>query len=429
MRPITAVLLGAGGRGRFAYGAFAEQFPRELAFVAVADPDKERREWFASRHGIAAESAFEGWEDVLEREKMADIAVICTQDRMHFAPTMKALQKGYHVLLEKPMSPLPEECVKMEDEARKHDRLLTICHVLRYSPFWQTIKRMLQAGRIGKPVSLQLNENVGYYHIAHSFVRGQWRNADHSSPMILAKSCHDLDLIGWLMEQPCVRVSSYGSLSHFRREHMPEGAAERCTDGCAAEERCPYSSLKIYLRPEGEEWARFITQDLSRDGIVQALESGPFGRCVYRCDNNVVDHQAVNMEFADGATASFVMSGFTHDCTRQVQIMGTHGEIRGVMEENLIRVYDFAANDRQDYTIVPPGGMHGGGDEELMRSFLREVRSYSGGESLTSAAASVQSHLMAFAAERSRLENGRSIDLAAYKAELLYSDRGVKGRR
>ncbi len=425
MNPMTAVLLGAGGRGRFAYGAFAEKFPRDLVFVAVADPNKERREWFARKHGIAENNAFEGWEELMRRSKMADIAVICTQDQMHFAPTMKALELGYHVLLEKPMSPLPEECVLMEREAKYRNRMLTICHVLRHSPFWKTVKKIVQDGRIGKLVSLQLNENVGYFHIAHSFVRGEWRNSEHSSPMILTKSCHDLDLISWLMDQPCAKISSFGSLSHFRREHMPEGAPERCTDGCPAEASCPYSALKIYLRPGGEDWARFIAQDLSRESIVQALKSGPYGRCVYRCDNNVVDHQVVNMEFAEGATASFVMSGFTNDCTRQVQIMGTHGEIRGVMEENLIRVYDFAADEHHEVAIAPSGGMHGGGDEELMRSFLREVREYNGGESLTSAKMSVQSHLMAFAAEHSRLGGGRSVDLDAYKAELLYSVKEV----
>ena len=419
MKKITAVLVGAGGRGHFAYAPYAKAYPHELEFVAVAEPIRTRRESFAEQYGIPPEGRYESWEHVFEKPRLADVMIICTQDRMHYEPAIRALAHGYHVLLEKPMSNDPKECIEMAEAAKRYDRLLTICHVLRYTPFWSAIKTWIEDGKIGDVVSIQLNENVGFYHMAHSFVRGNWRNAEQSSPMILAKSCHDMDLLAWLVGKECVRVSSFGSLMHFHEKQAPAGSTERCTDGCAAEPTCPYSAMRIYLR-DYRDWARFITDDLSNEGIVEALNTGPYGRCVYRCDNNVVDHQVVNLEFAGGATASFTMCGFTHDCSRSVQVMGTKGEIRGYMTDAKVTLYDFATGEQTELRFNTGADDHGGGDERIMRRFLHEVRHYAkGSRSLTSAEESVQSHLMAFAAEQSRLNGGTSIDLADYRRRVL----------
>ncbi|UVI30405.1 Gfo/Idh/MocA family protein [Paenibacillus spongiae] len=412
MRRITAVLIGAGARGRFVYGQYANNHPDQMQIVAVADPDQERRQHAVKEHGIRESYRFDSWEQALFKPKFADVAVISTQDRMHFQPALKALSQGYHVLLEKPMSPYKDEVLQLAEAAKKHDRLLTVCHVLRYTPFWSKVKELLADRAIGDIVSIQLNENVGYFHMAHSFVRGNWRRTDETSPMILQKSCHDMDIIAWLMDQPCLRVSSYGSLLHFRPERAPAGSTERCTGGCPVERECPYSAIKIYSEDETHEWSRFITHDLSPDGINNALHEGPFGRCVYRCDNDVVDHQVVNMEFGNGATASFTMSGFTHDCSRTVQIMGTFGEIRGRMEDEEITLYPFGKQPVSIPVHVHTRG-HGGGDELLVQSFLEQVRAGRSADGLTSAQASVQSHLMAFAAEQSRLEGGGSIELSS----------------
>ncbi|GIP33529.1 Gfo/Idh/MocA family protein [Paenibacillus sp. J2TS4] len=411
MQQLTAIMIGAGARGAGGYAPYALDYPHELKFVAVAEANPERRAKFAEEHGIPAERSYASWEQLLEQPKLAEIAMICTQDRMHFEPTLKALDKKYHVLLEKPMSPDPKECIEMERAARDNDRLLTICHVLRYTPFWSAIKRVIQEGRIGQIVSIQLNENVGYWHIAHSFVRGNWNNSDTSSPMILAKSCHDMDVLSWLMDEPCVRVSSYGSLMHFHSGNAPEGSTDYCLNGCAVESTCPYSAPRFYLG-EGKGWARHFTEDLSRDHIVKGLKETNYGRCVYKSDNNVVDHQVVNMEFANGATAMFSMCGFTRHQERRIQIMGTKGELRG--EEGKITIMDFVTHEEHEITIPPQTTGHGGGDSGIVRSFLNEVRGYDGGESLTSASASVRSHLMAFAAEESRLNNGKSIELEDY---------------
>ncbi|WP_409342044.1 Gfo/Idh/MocA family protein [Paenibacillus sp. MBLB4367] len=421
MQAITAVLLGAGSRGRYIYGPYAEKYPNELKFVAVAEPDEARRKQFADSHGITEAYTYSSWEQAFEKGRIADVMIISTLDRMHFVPAMKALELGYHVLLEKPMSPVPEECILLEQAARKHERLLIVSHVLRYSPFWAGIKKCIEAGELGKVATIQLTENVGFEHMTHSYVRGNWRNAEETSPMILAKSCHDLDIISWLMGETCTTVHSFGSLLHFKPENAPEGATDRCIDGCEAEKTCPFSALKMYIQPPHHPWARYMTPDLSQEGIMRALQEGPFGRCVYRCDNNVVDHQVVNMEFASGANATFTMSGFTQGGTRRVQIMGTHGEIRGDMEEGMFTLFRFATGEKVDTHRFTGGDGHGGGDARMVAQFLRDVRHFdrSAAGSLTSASASLQSHLMAFAAEQSRLNGGQAVKLADMQDELV----------
>ncbi|PYI55670.1 Gfo/Idh/MocA family protein [Paenibacillus flagellatus] len=418
MNQLTAVLIGAGARGAGAYAPYALHHPYELKFVAVAEADPKRRETFAQEHGIPEGARYESWEQLLAEPKLADIALICTQDRMHYRPTIEALNKKYHVLLEKPMSPEPRECLEMERAAKANDRLLTICHVMRYTPFWNAIKKQIRDGAIGEVVSIQLNENVGYWHIAHSFVRGNWNNSDTSSPMILAKSCHDMDVLSWLMDTPCERVSSFGSLMHFHEGNAPEGSTERCLD-CPVQTTCPYSAPRFYLSDAFKGWARHFTPDLSHDKIVQGLRETNYGRCVYRSDNNVVDHQVVNMEFANGATAMFSMCGFTFEQERRIQVMGTRGELRG--EEGKITVFDFLTHQKTEITIPAQSSGHGGGDSGIVKSFLDEVRRYTGQESLTSASASVRSHLMAFAAEESRLNGGKAIELRAF-AESIMAD-------
>ncbi|NOV02125.1 Gfo/Idh/MocA family protein [Paenibacillus planticolens] len=418
MQKVTAILLGAGDRGARAYAPYALNYPHELQIVAVAEPDEERRAAFTSAHHIAPERSVENWELLLAQPKIADIAIICTQDQMHYHPTLQALELGYHVLLEKPMSPSPEECVEMELMAKKHNRLLTICHVLRYTAFWTAMKRVIDEGKIGQIVNIQLNENVGNMHMAHSFVRGNWNNAEKSSPMILAKSCHDMDILSYIMGEPCERITSFGSLMHFNEDHAPEGAPARCLDGCPAESTCQYYAPKYYLGA-GRRWSRKFTMDTSNEGIIEALRTTPYGKCVYRSENNVVDHQVVNMEFASGATAMFSMCGFTRDNTRILQIMGTKGDIRGNMEEDEFTVHDFVTNEQTTVRVHASEEGHSGGDSGIVRSFLNEVRTYNGGESSSSASVSVRSHLMSFAAEESRLNGGKPVAIDEFYKRLV----------
>lgn len=417
MTKITAVLIGAGDRGAKAYAPYAIEYPHEFEIVAVADPNMERLEKVAMQHKLSVDQTFETWEDLLKGEKKADVAIICTLDRFHFKPTIAALKAGYHVLLEKPMSPDPAECIEMEKVAREENRLLTICHVLRYTDFWANIKKVIAEGKIGDVVSVQLNENVEVMHMSHSFVRGNWNNKEKSSPMILQKSCHDMDILSYIIDKPCLRVSSYGSLMHFKESNAPKGAPLRCLDGCPAEDECIFHAGRYYLG-EGKGWARKFTEDYTKEGIIHALQTTPYGKCVYQSDNNVVDHQVVNMEFEGGITATFSMCGFTREQTRMVQIMGTKGEIRGNMENNSISIYDFLTKHETIIQFSTPVGGHGGGDIAIMKSFLREVKNYTDGTSLSSATVSLRSHLMAFAAEESRLQNGKSIEIDDFYKEI-----------
>ncbi|HEY4391183.1 MAG TPA: Gfo/Idh/MocA family oxidoreductase [Paenibacillus sp.] len=408
MKKVKVALVGAGLRG-INYLEYAMQHPHELEVVAVAEPVQERRESFQARHGIPDELCFEHWNELFAMPKLADAVLICTQDKQHFEPTMKALQLGYHVLLEKPMSPDPLECIQMGEMAAKSGLVFSICHVLRYAPFFSTLKELLNRGEIGQLMSIQHNENVGYWHQAHSFVRGNWRRKEESSPMILAKSCHDLDILLWLANADCTQVASFGSLGHFKASEAPEGAPLRCLDGCPVADQCLYYAPNLYLTDNTDWPTSAISNDMSYEARYKALQEGPYGRCVYHCDNDVVDHQVVNLEFANNVTAAFTMSAFTRDISRTIKLMGTTGEIRGAMEKNEIEVIHFNGKvERISFEDMGGHVGHGGGDMKLVKDFLNLVRAEGKSQGLTSANHSVQSHLMAFAAEESRVE-GRSI--------------------
>lgn len=420
MKKITVALIGAGLRG-INYLEYAIQNPHELVVVAVAEPVAERRNNFQARHGIPDNMCFEHGDELLALPKLADAVLICTQDAQHYEPTMKALEAGYHVLLEKPMSPNAEECIAMGDMASNLNRVFSICHVLRYTNFFSTIKELLQRGMIGQLMSITHNENVGYWHQAHSFVRGNWRRKNESSPMILAKSCHDLDILLWLAGSECVRVSSFGSLSHFTSDNAPEGAPHRCLDGCPAAATCLYYAPKQYLTDNTDWPTSAISDDPSYEARYRALQEGYYGRCVYHCDNDVVDHQVVNLEFANSVTASFTMSAFTREISRTIKLMGTTGEIRGAMEKNEIEILHFNGKvERISFEDMGGHVGHGGGDFGLVKDFLRLVRADGKSQGLTSADQSVQSHLMAFAAEQSRVD-GHTIQLQDYAHQLRAS--------
>ncbi len=412
MKKPTFAIIGAGQRGN-TYGDFLVNNPHEGRVIAVADSDPHRLHTTADKHGVPVAARFTTWESFMEARPEVDAVIIATQDRMHTAPTLRALAAGYDVLLEKPISPDPAECLAISEAAERHGRILTVCHVLRYTPFMTAVKRLLDEGAIGRLLSVQWTENVGWFHQAHSFVRGNWRNTAQSSPMILAKSCHDLDLLHWLAGSDCLRVSSFGSLGHFRPENAPPGATLRCTDGCPAEPTCAYSALKLYhANGPGNMFNGIVTPDTSAEGMLKALQEGPYGRCVYHCDNDVVDHQVVGLEYANGVTVAFTMTAFSKDVNRTAKLFGTEGEMRLDMNRNEIQINNFLG----ETTVVSPAklpGGHNGGDSALMRSFLAQIRTGNRTQGLTSARVSASTHLLAFAAEESRL-TGRTVDFAQF---------------
>jgi predicted dehydrogenase len=434
MPPVEIVVVGAGGRGANAYAPYAAAHPDELRIVAVAEPDAERRARLAHAHNIPAERQFADWRELLAKPQLADGALVTTQDQMHVEPTMAALGAGYHVLLEKPIAPSVAECVALVQESERRNRTLQICHVLRYTNFFTTLKAVLESGVLGDLITVEHRENVAAYHMAHSFVRGNWRRQDQSNPMLLAKCCHDLDILVWNMARPAVRLSSIGSLMHFRAEHAPAGAPARCTDGCPAEESCPFSAIAIYLdgvpfrarlgppaageRPMPEAprtWPfNVVSHDPSYEARLRALQEGPYGRCVYRCDNDVVDHQVVAMEFAGGTSVTLTMHGHSNEEHRSMRYDGTRATLRGRFGlHSEITIHNHRTGRAEEVPIAQAADSHGGGDFGLMRSFVRVLRGEEAAR--TTARDSLESHLLAFAAEEARLD-GTVVDMTAYRA-------------
>lgn len=404
MKPITAIVLGAGNRGSV-YAGFAKAYPEMLQVVAVAEPRADRRNILAGDLNVPESGRFASWQELLAKPRMADCAFVCTLDDDHTAPAIRAMELGYHVLLEKPMSNTEEECRRIVDTANQTGRTLAVCHVLRYTPFYMTLKNLIDQGQVGQVTAINQIENVGYWHQAHSFVRGNWRTVRETSPMILQKSCHDMDILLWLMGKDCRRVQSFGSLGHFTPENAPAGAPQRCLDGCPHADTCPYYAPALYMDMRRTGWpVDVITTDLSEEGRRKALEEGPYGRCVYHCDNDVVDRQVVNLEFDGGAVATFTMTAFSADFSRQLKIFGTQGQITADMGTQEIILHRFG-EEKKTIPMLEDGEKsgHGGGDYGILRDFLHILRN--GGESRTSAGISLQSHLICFAAEKSRKQH------------------------
>ncbi|MBB5134462.1 putative dehydrogenase [Thermocatellispora tengchongensis] len=403
---MTLALVGAGLRGQsYARHAVASGAGR---VVAVAEPDPHRREAVAAEFGVAPGLVYAGWSELVAAGRLADAAVIATQDQLHTGPAVRMADLGYHILLEKPMATSEDDAVRIAEAARRNRIMLAVCHVLRYTPYTRVLRGLLAEGRIGRLVNVQHLEPVGWWHHAHSFVRGHWRRQDTSAPMLLTKSCHDIDWLVHLFGQMPVKVSSFGNLTHFRASERPEGAADRCVD-CPLEPSCPYSAKRLYLDCLADPGRHFwplgaVTEARTEEGVLEALRTGPYGRCVYACDNDVVDHQVVNMEFPDGATCSFTMSAFTPMAHRQTRLLGTHGFIEGDGEK--LRVVDFRTGEEEIVPGQAPGPSaadgHGGGDQGLVAAFLTAVASGDPALLPTDAAESLATHRVVWAAERAR---------------------------
>ena len=416
------ILIGAGGRGK-TYTDIAGNMDGEFEVVAVADPADVRRHYIQDKHNLPDEMCQKSWETLLEKPKFADVVIIANMDRGHFAPAMAAIEKGYDILLEKPMAPTPEECVAIRNAAKEKGVFVLVCHVLRFTQFFKSLKRIIDEGTIGDIVHIQHAECVGNVHQSHSFVRGNWGNSDASSCMILQKSCHDMDILQWLIGKPCRRVHSFGGLYYFKRENAPAGAPERCIDGCPVGDSCPYNAVKLYLNDKKNSWFRNAsthkTSPTDRD-VENVLRTTQYGKCVFKCDNNVVDHEAVNLEFAGGVTVSFTMCAFNKG-SRNIRIMGTKGELFGNMGDPFVSIYDFATRETrqiqisdvmQDQSIV---GGHGGGDTGIMQALAKRLNGDTSDTSICTIDETCANHMIAFAAEESRV-TGKVIDLAEYEA-------------
>jgi predicted dehydrogenase len=416
---VTVAVVGAGNRGS-TYARHAVESGRGRV-VAVAEPDDRRRQLLAEEHGIDRRRAFDSWEALVGEPPIADAVVIATQDTDHAEPAVALARHGYNVLLEKPMATTEADAAEIVEAARDAGIVLTVCHVLRYTPYARRLRGVLDSGLLGDIVTVEHLEPVGWWHQAHSYVRGSWRKEAESSPMILAKSVHDLDWLNHIIRQPPLRVASFGGLHHFRPERRPEGAADNCLD-CAVEPTCPYSAPRLYLSclgdPERERWPlSTITDSRTPAGVLHALRSSRYGRCVYSGDNDVVDHQVVAIEYEVGTTATFTMTGFTPVRARQTRICGSHGFLEG--DGRLIHVTDFRSGDLHtiggagDETATEASG-HGGGDRGIVDAFLEAI-ALGDSSALASPEESLESHRLAWAAERARHQQ-RVIEITPARA-------------
>lgn len=408
MKPVELLIVGAGSRGTV-YAGYALDHPGSAHVVGVAEPRSFYRQQMAERHAISSDNVVGDWRLLLERPKFADGVVIALQDALHAEAAIAFAQKGYDILLEKPMAPDPESCQRIIEAVVANKNIFAVCHVLRYTNYTRRLKELVSSGVIGDILSIQHLEPVGNWHYAHSYVRGNWRNEAESSFMLLAKSCHDIDWLRYIMGRRCVQVSSFGSLKHFRKAEKPvqAGEATRCLD-CAYEPDCPYSAKRLYLgRLEQKQYGwplNVITTDMTHEGVTEALRNGPYGRCVYECDNDVVDHQVVNLLYDNGATASFTMIATSEMRDRETIVFGTRGELRG--NGHKIMHYDFLSGQTTEIAIERPEEDmgHGGGDYGVMRDFVSAVAQRDPGLIITGPQESLESHLTVFAAERARRE-------------------------
>ncbi len=411
MAAVTAVLVGAGQRGHHAYGRWALDHPAALRFVAVVDPDAKRRKRFASAHAIIDDLAVATFSEL--PEDAADTCFVAAPDQAHHALASAALEGGYHLYLEKPIAADPADCADLAIRARGTDLVTAVGHVLRTTPFFREVRRIVQSGRLGEVVTVEHRENVAAWHMAHSFVRGNWAVRAESTPMIVAKCCHDFDILRWVLDEDVTKLASFGSLYHFHPDLAPESAAARCID-CNVP-ACPFDARSVYLNMANTGWpVHVITDDLSRSGRLAALESGPYGRCVYSAASDVVDHQVVAMELASGASATLTMHGHSPREERTMRYDGTRATLRGRFgASQTIELLDHASGAVEEVPIAQASGGHGGGDDGSIRRFLAAVRGQEEPGSTIDGA--LEAHLVAFAAEESR-ETGSTIDVAEYRS-------------
>ncbi len=409
-KKVTFAVIGAGSRGLYSYSPYVAANPDKAKIVAVAEPKDFNREQMASQFAIEPKNVFNDWKELLSREKLADAVMITVQDELHKDVAIAAANRGYDILLEKPMATTAIDCIEICEAVKRNGVRLCVCHVLRYAPFYVKVKEIIDSGIIGDITTIQHTEGVGWWHQAHSYVRGNWRNEKLSSFMLLAKSCHDMDILNWWIGKKCKSVASFGHLKHFKSENKPAGASDRCMSCKFADDGCSYSAKKYYLdafEKDSTGWPiNVLVNEFTKEALVEALETGPYGRCVYSCDNDVVDNQVVIMDFEDDVTVNFTMTAFTPG-GRQTKIMGTEGYIEG--DSKTLRVFSFRDQKWHDYDFADTEGTvsdgHGGGDFGLMSSFIDSMNRADQSCIRTGADETFTSHLMTFAAEKARLEN------------------------
>lgn len=431
-KPITAIIVGAGHRS-FVYSELAKTNPEMLKIVGVADPNPIRRKKAMDYFGFKEDMCFENAEELAKKGKLADTVINGTMDEQHLETAVPLLNAGYDMLLEKPFAPNEEEMRQIVNCAKKNNSKVMICHVLRYTPFYYAIKERIVNGEIGDIINIQTTEHVSYHHLSTSYIRGKWANSDkcHTS-MLLAKCCHDLDIIMWMMsETKPKQISSFGGKFQFKPENAPKEAGTICMKDCPLVETCVYSTKRLYI-DHPDRWAFYVWDALEgkknisiEDKIALMKSDSPYARCIYKCDNNVVDHQSVLINFESGATGTHNMVGGSAEPRREIHIIGTKGEIFGNFEESKFTVLKIdpspdAHNEECDVEevdlrvtgdMVGAYGGHGGGDERLAADFVKFIRGEKPSLACTSIFDSVAGHLSVYLADKSRENGGMPMDV------------------
>jgi predicted dehydrogenase len=441
-RPVSLVLLGAGARGELNLASLIREWPGLMKIVAVAEPHEGRRERFIREYGLKRENAFTDWREVADRPGLADAALNTLPCRLHFESATAMIKAGYNMLLEKPMALDPWQCVKLVRAAKDKGLVMGVCVENRYNRIYQRVKALLNQGIVGKLMNIVCAENIGYWHFIMSYVRGIHHHHSMSHSFMMAKGIHDIDLILWLTGKRVKKVSSFGSLKFFTQENAPPGAPERCADGCPVEAACEFSALKQFVNPgrpdiparlyTGQSFEAVVDiiknprfrslgsivsqDDQSKAGVMKALAETSFGRCVYRSDNDVVDHQTVSLEMEDGVTCSYSLSGFSLVWERTLNFHGSRGEIRSADFSGRLETRTFNPARVKRERIPYHGILHGGGDKILLRDFASAVQNRSEDGLLISASTSLEPHLVGFAAEKARIE-GKVVDMEEFRKE------------
>ncbi len=442
-KPVSLALLGAGARGELNLASLAQEHPDTLRFVAVAEPHEGRRERFIQHYGIKRECAFSDWREIAARPGLCDAVINTLPCRMHYESAMAMMESGYPMLLEKPMALEAWQCIRLIETARIKGLVFGVAVQNRYNRIYQRTKELLSQGIVGQLMNLDCAENIGYWHFIMSYVRGIHHHHTLSHSFMMAKGIHDIDLILWLVGKPVKRVSSFGRLSFFNSANAPDGAPERCMDGCPVGEKCVFNAVRQHLKPGRPDIPlRLCTgqsldvykdliknprlrslgsivspEDISQQGILNALQTTDYGKCVFRANNDVVDHQTASIEFEGGATCSYSLSGFSVAWERTLNIHGSEGEIRTADFSGRLETRTFNPAKVQRERIPYHGILHGGGDKVILLDFAKAVRRGSSEGLLIAAETSLEPHLVVFAIEKARIE-GTVVNIDTFKREM-----------
>lgn len=404
MDKVKVVIIGSGLRGMYTYAKFIKNNSNICEIVGVVEPKKGRLELFSNEYNIQDKYCFESIEDFFKCEKIADAVIIATKDDMHYELAKIALEIGYEVLLESPLANTLDQIVHLNELSNKYsERTFMVSNELKYTPFFYRLKEIIESKELGQLISIQYNKNIGYFDFIHDHVRGSWRNSSDTSPLILSKGCNDIDILLYLTESACEKISSFGNLNYFNSRYHTEDMSENCFN-CKVEESCPYSSKKIYI-DKNRNINTAVHINPTKENLTEILQKGPYGRCVYKCDNNVVDNMASILQFENGTTATFNLSAFTKESDINIKLMFSRGEVEGSFINNEIKLRKFGQDEA---TVIIPcnsSEINNFGINELIKDFVKAIKNKDSSMIKCNVKDSIESHIIAFAAEYSRISD------------------------